>query len=513
MPSENNKRIAKNTLFLYFRMMLTMGVSLYTSRIVLATLGIEDYGIYSIVGGIIVMFGFLNSSMSGATSRFLTYELGQDNYEKLKKTFSAALTVHFIIAGIIFILGETIGLWWLENKLVVPLERMTSARWVYQLSIISAMISITQVPYNATIIAHERMNIYAYVEILNSLLKLGIVYLLVIGNFDKLILYAILTLCVTIIITTIYKIYCLRNFSESDYKFEWNQEIMKPMISFSGWNIYYTMGYSLRTQGVNMLLNMFFGVAINAAYGLATQLNHMVSAFSSNFLTAVNPQIVKYYAMKEIEKMQSLIYNSTKFSFLLIAVFSFPIIIENKFLLAVWLKNVPDYAVIFCQLYLIFEVMLSMNNVLRFAIFATGKIKNWALWSGTLYLLVLPFSYIFLKFGFSPIVPFVVHIFMCIFYLLGSMITLHSLVKEFSIINYTKRVLGICVIAAFVSLIIPMFLHFKMAEGWIRLILVCLTSVISICFAGYFIVFDKFTRYRVVMIIKRKIKDVIILKN
>jgi len=390
----NNKRIAKNTLYLYFRMLLTMGVSFYTSRVVLNTLGVEDYGIYNVVGGVIVMFGFLNSS--NATSRFLTFELGRQDYEKLKKTFSAALTVHFIIAIIILILAETVGLWFLENKLVIASERMNAARWVYQLSIISAMISTTQVPYNATIIAHERMNVYAYVEILSSLLKLGIVYLLVIGNFDKLILYAILTLSVTVIITTFYKIYCAKNFPESHYKYEWDKKIIKPMIGFSGWTLFGNIAYVAKGQGNNMLLNIFFGVIVNAAYSIAITIQGVITNFVTNFQTALNPQITKNYANKNYGQFLNLIYKSSRLSFCIMLIPTVPVLFNVDYILKLWLKIPPPYSSSFVTLCLLNSLIDTVSNPLITGAQAIGKIKIYQLVVGTLLFLNLPVSYILL---------------------------------------------------------------------------------------------------------------------
>lgn len=471
--------------------MLSMGVSLYTSRVVLATLGVEDYGIYNIVGGVIVMFGFLNSSMSGATSRFLTFELGRNDYERLRKTFSAALTVHFIIAGIIFILGETIGLWWLENKLVVPIERMNAARWVYQLSIISSMINITQVPYNAIIIAHERMNVYAYVEILNSLLKLGIVYLLVIGNFDKLILYAVLILSITITITTIYKIYCSKNFSESHYKFAWNKDIIHPMFKFSGWDLFGSFSYLSKTQGINILLNLFFGTIVNAAYGISSQVLGVASQFAGNFLTAVRPQIVKLYASNEIGKLQNLMINTSKFSFFLIFIISFPLILENHFILQIWLKQVPKYAVPFCQLNLLSFWISSIFLPVQFVIQATGKIKRMTTSISTIYILALPISYVFFSIGFSPVSSFIINLLITF---LGCQIyiwALHKNVPQISIPKFYIKVIIICFISAILISIIPILYHNFMPMGIKRLLYVIISHVFASSVIGYFMILDK----------------------
>lgn len=502
----NNKRIAKNTLFLYFRTLLTMLVSLYTARVVLSTLGVEDYGIYNIVGGVILMFGFLNSSMSAATSRFLTFELGSGNFEKLKKTFSAALTIHFIIAGIILVLGETIGLWWLESKMIIPSEKMNIARWVYQLSILSSMISITQVPYNATIIAHEKMGVYAYVEILNSFLKLGIVYLLVIFDFDKLILYAVLVLCVTIIITTIYKVYCTKNYHESHYKFEWNRKIIKPMLNFSGWDLFLNLSFTFKTQGVNMILNLFFGVIINAAYGIAAQVQRLVNTFASNISTAVRPQIVKYYAAGEIKKMQDLVISASKIIFLLIFLLIFPLIIENNFILNIWLKEIPDYAVIFCQLFLVASLMSMTNTPVKIAIQATGKIKKVSIINGIVFLLVLPISYFLFTVGFPPTVPMVTNIALYVIALIINLVALKKLVPKFSLKAFVLKYCFIAITIAIITSILPLFIHFSMKEGLIRFLLVSGSFVVILFIMSYFIALSNDMKQKLRQLIYNKLK-------
>ncbi len=301
--SANNKRIAKNTLMLYIRMLLSMVVSLYTSRVVLEVLGVEDYGIYGVVGGVVAMFSFLNSSMAGATSRFLTFEMGRGDEQRLKDTFSSALIIHIGIALVVFILAETVGLWFLNNKLVIPDGRMHAAHWVYQLSILGMFVSVTQVPYNASIIAHEKMDVYAYIELLNVFLKLGIVYLLTIGNFDKLILYAILVLAVNVLVAVTYRFYCVRYYEESHFRCVLNREVLKPMLGFSIWEILGHFGFTFRTQGTNMVLNMFFGVIINSAVGIATTVQNVLSLFTNNVLVAIKPQIIWIVSVKRFTQI------------------------------------------------------------------------------------------------------------------------------------------------------------------------------------------------------------------
>lgn len=472
-------------MFLYLRMLFNMAITFYTSRVVLNTLGIEDFGTYGVVGGIISIFGFLNSSMAGATSRFLTFELGKQDYERLQKTFSAALTIHFIIAAIILVLSETIGLWWLENKLVIAPERMIAARWVFHLSVLASIISITQVPYNATIIAHEKMNAYAYIEILNSLLKLSIVFLLVMSNFDKLILYPILTLIVVILITIIYRVYCNRNFSESHYKFEWDKETIYPLLEFSGWNFNDNLVYTARTQGVNLLLNMFFGVAINAAYGIAYQVQGALQNFSNNFLAAVRPQIVKYYAVNDIENMQRLLFNSSKFSFILMYILTLPLLLETHFVLKLWLIHVPEFSVPFSQINLIGGLLGATFTVFIFAIHATGKIKKFSIISTIIYIMIIPISYFFLKAGYTAKVPYIINLFLLIIGYLSNVIIFHSLVPKFSIYLFFKRVILPIFIVIIISLLLPLYLSFALQEGWFRFIIVLISSFVAVGLTGY----------------------------
>ena len=340
--SDNNKRIAKNTLYMYMRMGITMLVQLYTSRVVLQTLGVEDYGIYGVVGGIVAMMGFLNASMSGATSRFLTFELGKGDKDRLEKTFSSALIVHIIIAAIVFIVAETVGLWFLCNKLVIPENRMNAAFCVYQMSIISAMLSITQVPYNACIIAHEKMDVYAYVEILNVTLKLLIVYLLVIGNFDKLILYSALYFVTSFIVMMAYRVYCLRNFFETKFHWIWNKEYLRPLLSFAGWNLFGNFGSIVGNQASNLVINSFFGVLMNAAASVALTVCGIVTQFASNAMTAFRPPITKLYAQGKVIEMQSLTLLALKAIMILYT-------IVDKFILrklkgeCLWQKSLRNY--------------------------------------------------------------------------------------------------------------------------------------------------------------------------
>ena len=315
MPSSNNKHIAKNTLMLYFRMILTMLVSLYTSRIVLNTLGVEDYGIYNIVGGVVILFSFFNNAMSNATQRFLSFELGQNNSVQLKRTFSMIINVHIGIAFLIFLLAETVGLWFLNTHINIPTERMKAANWVYQFSIFTFLINIIRVPYHATIVAYEKMSFYAYLSIIEVLLKLGVVFLIQISPLDKLIFYGFLIFVVSVLILLVYKIYCNKNFDAANYNFFWDTKLFKTLISFSGWSLFGSAANVSSKQGTDILLNIFYGVMVNAAMGIANQVNNAVNGFVQNFQTAFKPQIVKSYAANETDYLIRLIFQTSKFSF------------------------------------------------------------------------------------------------------------------------------------------------------------------------------------------------------
>ena len=371
--TSNNKRIAKNTIMLYIRMFISMVVGLYTSRVVLATLGVEDYGIYGVVGGVVGMMGFLNASMSGATSRFLTFELGKGDKERLAKTFSSALIVHIGIAIVVLILAETVGLWFLCNKLNIPAERMQAAHWVYQLSILSAMFGITQVPYNAAIIAHEKMDVYAYVEILNVSLKLLIVYLLCIGNFDKLILYASLMLAVSILIMMVYRIYAIRQFPEAHFHWIWDKTYLRPLLSFSGWDLYGNACVIARQQGTNFLINIFYGVVFNAASGIATTVQGTISGLAFNIILAFRPQIIKQYAKGNVEDMSKLVGNAVCFTTILFGCMSIPLLLETHYIMKAWLGVIPEKSEIFCQILLIASFLGLLNNIWNTCIHATGN--------------------------------------------------------------------------------------------------------------------------------------------
>ena len=344
MSSHKTNKIVKNTVILYVRMFFTMLVSLYTTRVVLTTLGIEDYGIYNIIGGIIIMFSFINNAMTIATQRFLAYELGLQDFEKLKKTFSMSMTAHISIALLIIILSETVGLWFVNNQLNIPGNRMYAANWVYQFTILTFTLNVLQVPYNASVIAHEKMTFYAYLSVIEVSLKLIIVFLLQYGGFDILIFYSILVSCVSIIILLTYKTYCTKKFESCNYHFFWDSEMYKKLLSFLSWSLLGNVSLISAYQGVNIMLNIFIGVTINAAMGIANQVTAALNGFVGNFQTAFKPQIIKSFASGDHEYLMKLIFSTSKISFFLLFILAAPIIFNMDIILDLWLKNVPEYA-------------------------------------------------------------------------------------------------------------------------------------------------------------------------
>lgn len=396
--SQNNKRIAKNTLMLYIRMFFIMAVSLYTSRVILNTLGVEDYGIYNVVGGVITMLSFVNSSLSGAGARFITYSLGQGNEEEQKQVFSTVLLIHYILAIFIIIIAETVGLWFVSNKLVIPENRMVASMWVYQCSIITSVISIISAPFNSLIIAYEKMSAFAYITILEVILKLVIVFLLVYIPFDKLIIYAILLMLVQVIIRLTYTAYCKKNFIETGAKIRFYPKLLKQIASYACWTLNGNLAIVANTQGINILLNLFFGPAVNAARGIAVQVQSAIMTFVNNFQTAVNPQIIKSYAAHELQYMHTLILQSTKFGFFLVLLIAFPVIFCIKPILQIWLGIVPEHTDSFVIIMLVIGLITPMRVALINAIHATGDIKKFQMYEGTALLLTLPIAYTLLKF-------------------------------------------------------------------------------------------------------------------
>lgn len=437
-------------------MLFTLAIGLFTSRVILNTLGVEDFGIYNVVGGIVAMFGFINSAMATSTSRHLTFELGANNEHQLIKVFNLSIYIHGIISLIVIILGETIGLYFLYTQMQIPVERMTAALWVYQLSIASSVITIMSVPYNALIIAHEKMSAFAYITILDISLKLLIVYMILIFPWDKLIIYAILLLIAQIINQGIYMIYCKSKFKETKLLWLWDKSLFKEMSSFAGWNLVGNIAVLTYTEGLNILLNVFFGPATNAARGIAVQVQNVIGRFTSNFQTALNPQITKTYASHDLEYMHKLIFASSKYSFFLLLTLSTPLIVETSKILTLWLKLVPDNTVVFLRIIIATSLIDTLANPLIIAAQATGHIRIYQQVVGGLLILILPISYVALKLGLPSYSVFLVHLGICIIAQIARLIMIkpliHLSVKKYfhSVITKILRVTFASVLLSFI---------------------------------------------------------------
>lgn len=465
-----------------------MIVSLYTSRVVLNTLGVEDFGIYNVVGGVVTMFGFFSGAMGAATQRFLSFDIGRKDDLQLRKTFNAAQMIHFGIALMIFVLAETIGLWFVNNHLNLPEGRMEAVRWVYQFSVLTFMVSLIQVPYHAVLIARERMNIYAYFSILEVLLKLLLVFLLTAVAFDKLKLFAILIFMVSVIVAVFYGIYTLRHFKETHFELVKDKALYKTLISYSGWNLFGGVAAISKVQGVSILLNIFFGTVVNAAQGVANQVSGAVNVFVTNFQMASNPQMIKSYAAEDKKYMTNLVIRTSKFSFYLLFILILPVILEIDYILKLWLKTVPNYTGVFTVLILINALIDTVSGPLMTAMQATGKIKIYQTVVGILLILILPVSFVLFKLGFPPATTFMVSIGVSIVALMFRLLLIKKHIPEFSIRQFIQEIIIINIPVILISVLIPGLLLLNMQAGTLRLIIITITtlsiSTVTIYFIG-----------------------------
>lgn len=484
--SKNNKRIAKNTLLLYFRMFLIMVVSLYTSRVVLGALGVEDYGIYNVVGGVVAMFSMLSGSLSAAISRFITFELGTGNREKLVRVFSSSVTIQLGLCAIVLVIAETVGLWFLNSKMVIPESRIYAANWVYQLSLLTFVINLISIPYNAAIIAHERMSAFAYISIFEAVSKLIVAYSIVISPIDKLILYAIMLAAIAIIIRLIYGVYCKKRFEECTYHFIYDHDLLKQMFGFAGWNFIGASSALLRDQGGNIVINLFCGPAVNAARGIAFQVNTAIHSFVTNFMTALNPQITKSYASGDHKYLMTLLFQGARLSYYILLLLSLPVIINTHYILQLWLGQVPEHTVLFVQFVLIFGMCESISSPLITAMLATGRIRNYQLVVGGCQMLNLPVSYIFLRLGAIPETVLIVAIVisqLCLatrLYMLRGMIGLK--VRDF-IRKIYVNVIGVTALSA----IVPVMLANIIGENIWNFIGLCVLTIIFTLLVEFYV--------------------------
>ncbi len=478
--TSENKRIAKNTLLLYFRMLFMMAVNLYASRVILNTLGITDYGINNVVGGVITMLGFLTGSLGGASSRYITYDLGKGNMTVMKKTFGNILSIHFILAVIVLLVGETLGLWFMYTQLQIPPEREAAAMWVYQFSIFSSVLAVVSVPYNAIIIAHEKMSAFAYISIADAVLKLLIVYLLVLIPYDKLIVYVILFFCVQAFDRIVYGIYCSRHFEETRTRPKYDGKQFKEIFVFAGWTMNGNLAVIGYTQGLNILLNIFFGPAVNAARGIAVQVQSVCQQFCGNFQMALNPQLTKSYAQGNLENMHRLLVRSSKFSFYILFLVVLPLMFEAELVLKVWLGIVPEHTVNFLRLMLVVGLLYTLSNPINVSVHATGQLKKFQTIEGTMLLLIVPTAYFLLKyFNVQPECVFVVHI-------IVELLTQYARIRivlpmiGMQLITYFKQVIIPVSMTAILTPIIPFVVFTHMSICWNQFFVICVVNVLCI---------------------------------
>ena len=507
-PHENSKRIAKKALLLDVRMLCGMFVSLYTSRVVLAVLGVEDYGIYNVVGGFVAMFSLISNSLSASTGRFLTFELGKGDMHRLKQVFATSLTIHALLSFAILILAETIGIWFLNEKMTIPAERLYAANWVFQASVFAFMMGLFSVPYNASIVSHEKMSVFAYLGILDIALRLFIVLFIAYSPwlFDKLIVYGLLLVGVSLIIQLSNMLYCSRHFQECKLQFTFHSDYWKEMSSFAGWNFIGCTAGLLKDQGVNLLLNLFMGPIVNAARGIALSVNTAVGGFVGSFMVALNPQITKSYAVGDYSYMMSLVERGSRFSFYILFMLTLPILFETELILTLWLNDFPPHTVNFVRLMLLLSLSDILSNTLITLQSATGKIRNYQIAVGGVLMLNFPVSYLCLKMDCLPESVFVVALFVSVLCLMLRLLFLRRMVqlsvKQY-LYNVCLNVLSVSLIAAF----IPALAYFQMEEGWERFLstiffcIVC--SSLSIYFVGCSFSERKFITDRVRMMKKR----------
>lgn len=506
MSSNRTSRVAKNTVMLYIRMAFTMLVSLYTSRVVLNTLGVVDYGINNVVGGTVTFLTFLVFSMNTATQRFLNVAMGKNDEEEVRHVFSISVTIHFIILLLVLIIGEAVGLWLLYNKLVIPADRMTAAFWLFQFTMVSTCTTIMSIPYNAEVIAHEKMGIYAWLSILDVVLKLIVVFLLVLSPVDKLITFGFLTMCTFILNRTLYTIYCKRNFKECKYSIHFPRKLFKEMVVFASWDLFGVFAWACATQGATILLNMFFGPTVNAARGIAGTVLGAVKGFSSNFTTALNPAITKAYASKDYGYMNKLMFSGSKLVFILLFTIMLPLFIKCHYVLELWLKIVPDYSVSFIRILLVQTLIVTMWTPLFVSGLATGKIKSFGLITSCLNICQIVVCYVILKCNASPVTVVSA---LAVWEIMAYSMQFYTLSRliEFKYTDYLFEVelrsLSVIVVSATLSY--PILVQFK--DNFFMLMTACvITTIFSLSFS-YLLLLNKiektFVKNKIISIIKK----------
>lgn len=493
----NNKRIIKNTVALCLRMLVTVAIGIYTSRVILYSLGIVDYGIYNVIGGIVSLFSFFNTSMIDATQRYLNYYIGKGDFKKVNDVFSTSLTIFTLLAIVVFVLCETVGLYLMYYKLTIPENRITAAFWILQFSSFSSLINISSTPYNALIISYEKMTTFAYVSIFQSIsilfISLGINYMII----DKLIIYGFLIMIVHLLIRLFYRYYCMKFFHDIKNKYYISKDMFKELLSFSGWTLSSTFAYITYNQGINIMMNMFYGPAVNAAQALANQINGNLTMFSSNFTIASKPQITKYYAEGQLLEMEKLIYLSSKLSFLIFLTISIPFFLYGDYLLSLWLKEVPKYTYDFLQMLLIINLVGTLTQPIITAVHATGKIKGFQIMITIISMLILPIAYFVNKYTLNPIFTYYILLLMVIIMQLGRLYYLNRLLK-FSLIDYFGNIISKLIIVSLLSLFLMKNIRIFLDNNLYGLFFICFCSFIIVPILSFFIALNRNDRHNVI---------------
>lgn len=500
-----NVKIARNTAFLYIRMAFVLLVSLYTTRVILNVLGVVDYGIYNVVCGFVTLFSFLNSTLSQSIQRFYNFENGKDSDGSVSIVYSTAIIIHVCVALFLLVLLETIGLWYVNNVLVIPADRLIAANFVFQCSVFSLILLVLQIPFSAATMSHERMDFYALVGIIEVVCRLLIVFIIQFVSSDKLILYGILSMLISVLSFLLYVLYSKSNFKELKFERKLRKDYFKDMFSFAGWNTVDMFAYTAKSQGVSLVINAFFGPIVNAARGVANQVNNAIQGFSTNVIIAFRPQLVESYAQKDSKRVTSMLYVMSKVSYCLFFILSLPVALEIEYVLNIWLEgNVPEYTVPFTKLCLADMLICSLNSPLSYVVQAVGEIKWYNFIRGIIISSIVPISWLVLKLGCNPISVYWVTLIIVVINQPISMILLRK-VYYYSYIEYCKEVLQPCVLFSFSIIVLVGIPHYLLSSGLLRLFIVLITDVILSATLAYFVILKDKERSMLLSFVSKKL--------
>lgn len=502
----NKKTVARNTIMLYIRLFFLMIVGFVTTRVVLNSLGESDFGLNNAIAGFVALFSVLTNSLNAAISRFLTYELGKENQERLNRIFSTSVFIQFIMSLIVAVLLETLGIWFMTNYMMIPAERLFASRWVLHFAVIQTFITLTFVPYSASIISHERMSIYAYVSIIEGILHLVIAYLIKLDVWnDKLIYYSAAICASNLIVNLIYRLYCTKNFQECKIKCVFDKDLLKAIGGFAGWNMFGACSAVLRDQGINVLFNMFFGPSVNAARGISNQASGLATKFSTGFMQALNPQLTKSYASGNHDYMYSLLFQGTRMSFALFFVIALPIFIEANFLMNLWLVEVPVHTIAFIRIALLLILLDSINAGPLITIqLATGNIKKYQIVVGGLQFIDFPLAYVLLKIGMSPEIVMIMVVIIAFLCMMARLYMLKGMV-DFPIKTYFENVVQVELKVILFASILPVVLYFLLPDSLLCHLLVCGVSVLSAAIFVWFIDITKTEREKILNVLYNRV--------